>query len=295
MKLRETSWIVVAALVFCAAAVSAQDQKPDTSPIDPNAPLQPLDTRPTGGYANKPVGAARGVAAPYDPQPYDPSQVVPDQNTLAGAAPFTLGSLQHTRNVFDPSLSFSQLAQTVPLTDGNSILTGVSIVSGSLNFNRTWSQYHFSAAYNGGETFNVGYGTASTSVGSISPHYQFHDLNVTQQIDWARWHLLISDDFTASPGAAFTAQGMGGPGLAAQFSGMLGQYRRGHALPECDPRPGGVLLQPQVGIYLLRLLRTAPFQQRRVLQQHHGGCASGLRLPARPVKFHRHPRKLRQD
>jgi hypothetical protein len=223
MKLRNTSWTLVAALVLCVSAAFAQDQKQDTSPIDPNAPLQPLDTTRGGGNANKPpVGVVRGVVAPFDPQPYDPAQVRPDQNTLAGAAPFTLGSLEHSRNIFDPGISFSQVGQLVPGTSGQSVLTGNSVISASLNFNRTWSEYHFTTIYNGGETFNQGYGSAPTFFGQTSAHTQFHGLAVTQEADWARWHVLLRDDFMASPGAAFSGQGMGGPGLAAQFSSMLG-------------------------------------------------------------------------
>jgi hypothetical protein len=223
MKVRETSWILAAALVLCTTGAFAQDQKQDTSPIDPNAPLQPLDSSPSGGYSNKPpVAAARGVAEPFDPQPYDPSHVTPDTNTLAGAAPYTLGSLQHSRNIFDPAISVSQLGQAVPGNSGKTVLAGVSVASGSLNFNRTWSQYHFSTIYNGGETFNLGYGVASNFFGATSPHYQFHNLSVTQEAEWARWHILLRNDFTASPGAAFTGQGMGGPGLSAQFSSLLG-------------------------------------------------------------------------
>jgi hypothetical protein len=223
MKIRETGWTLVAALVLCTTAAFAQDQKQDTSPIDPNAPLQPLDTTRGGANANRPpIGVVRGANVPDEAQPYDPAQVQPDQNTLAGAAPFTLGSLQHTRNILDPAISFSQLGQTVPGTSGKTVLTGVSVISGSLNFTRTWSEYHFATIYNGGETFNLGYDKASTFFGQTSPHNQFHDLAVTQEAAWARWHVLLRDDFMASPGAAFTGQGMGGPGLTAQFSSMLG-------------------------------------------------------------------------
>src|SRR5271169_5817786 len=106
MRLPEKSWTLVIAVMLCTTAAFAQDQKQDTSPIDPNAPLQPLDTAPTGGNANKPpVGAVRGVEMPFDTQSYDPAQVTPDTNTLAGAESFTLGSLQHTRNTFDPTLT----------------------------------------------------------------------------------------------------------------------------------------------------------------------------------------------
>jgi hypothetical protein len=223
MKLWKTSWILVVALVLCTAGAFAQDQKQDTSPIDPNAPLQPLDSNPSGGYSNKPpIGAARGVSAPFDPQPYDPSQVTPDQNTLAGAAPYTLGSLQHSRNIFDPAISVSQIEQAVPGMTGQTVLTGVSVIGASMNFNRIWNQYRFNTIYNGGETFNIGYGAASNFFGATSPHYQFHNLSVTQEADWARWHVFLRDDFMASPGAAFTGQGMGGPGLSAQFSSILG-------------------------------------------------------------------------
>lgn len=223
MNVAKTGWIFIAALALCASGAFAQDQKQDTSPVDPNAPVQPLDTTPNAGYPNKPpVGAARGVDGPDDTQPYDPSQVTPDTNTLAGAAPFTLGSLQHNRNIFDPAISISQLGQTVPGTTGGAVLTGVSVASASLNFDRTAGPIHFSTVYNGGETFNLGYGQASSFFGAVSPHYQFHDLVVTEEDIWGRWHVLLRDDFTASPGAAFAGQGMGGPGLVSEFSSMLG-------------------------------------------------------------------------
>lgn len=223
MTLWKTSRTLIVVLVLCATGAFAQDQKQDTSPVDPDAPLQPLNPSPSLGYPNKPpIGAARGVSVPFDPQPYDPSQVTPDQNTLAGVMPFTLGSLQHMRNTFDPAISVSQLGQTVPGASGRTVLTGVSVVGASLNFNRTWSKYHFSAIYNGGETFNLGYSAAASYFGQVSPHYQFHYVSVAEEATWARWHALLRDDFAASPGAAFTAQGIGGPGLSAQLSSLLG-------------------------------------------------------------------------
>ena len=214
------------AMLLCASSAFAQDPKQDMPPIDPNAPLQPLDTS-SGGASRPaadrpPLAAARGVEASSDSETYDPSQVTPDQNTLAGAEPLTLGSLQHRVNIFDPGISISQLGQFVPGTSGKTITAGVSIANASLNFSRTWSEYHFTTLYNGGETFNEGFNAASTYFGATSPHYQFHDLVIAQQADWARWHILLQDNFTASPGAAFSGQGLGGPGLAGEFSSMLG-------------------------------------------------------------------------
>lgn len=226
MKAWKISGTLGFALLLCVGSALAQDPRQGVPPIDPNAPLQPLDTT-TGGpsqpsSSRPPVGAARGVDAPFDPQTYDPSQVTPDPNTLAGAAPFTLGSLQHRVNIFDPGLSISQVGEFVPGAAGKTITAGETIATGSLNFSRTWSEYHFSTLYTGGETFNEGYGKAAIFFGSTSPHFQFHDLVVSQEADWARWHILLMDDFTASPGAAFSGQGLGGPGLAGEFSSMLG-------------------------------------------------------------------------
>ncbi len=230
MKLQQTSWALAIALLLCAGTAFAQDQKQDTSPLDPNAPLQPLDAPPNPGYPNKPpIGVVRGATGPYEPEQYDPAQVTPDTNTLAGAAPITVGSLKHARNLFDPAITISQLGQVVPGNTGNNTLTGISMASASLSFNRVWSEYQFSTIYNGGETFNLGYGPASNFFGPTAPHYQFHDLAVTQEAAWARWHVLLRDDFTASPGAAFTSQGMGGPGLTSQFSSMLGTSLSGLA------------------------------------------------------------------
>ena len=165
-----------------------------------------------GANGKRPTGAARGVSAANDPQPYDPSQVTPDSNTLAGAQLFGVGSLQHAHNIFDPSISVSELGQTFPGTAGQSYLSSATLVGGGLNLNRTWSRYHFAATYAGGETFNRGY---------FNLNSPFHDLSFVQEVDWARWHLLLRDDFVASPGAAFTGSGMGGPGIIAQVASTL--------------------------------------------------------------------------
>ncbi|HTC62180.1 MAG TPA: hypothetical protein VK709_05010 [Candidatus Saccharimonadales bacterium] len=227
MKAWKLSKIFGVTMLLCASSALAQDQRQSVPPIDPNAPLQPLDT--TVGGSDRPVSnrpplaAARGVDASSDnSEAYDPSQVTPDPNTLAGAAPFTLGSLQHKVNTFDPGISVSQVGQFVPGTAGKTISVGETIATGSLNFSRTWSEYHFSTLYTGGETFNEGYASAAAFFGTTSPHFQFHNLVVSQQADWARWHILLMDNFTASPGAAFSGQGTGGPGLAGEFSSMLG-------------------------------------------------------------------------
>jgi len=144
-----------------------------------------------GGYGKRPAGAGRGVSSANDPQPYDPSQVTPDSNTLAGAQLFGVGSLEHSHNVFDPSVSVSELGQTFPGASGQTYLSSATLVGGGLNFNRVWDRYRMTAIYSGGETFNRGY---------FNLNSPFHNLTFMQEIDWAKWRLLLRDDFVASPG-----------------------------------------------------------------------------------------------
>jgi hypothetical protein len=220
MNFREKKWTFFPlALILCVTAAFGQDQKQSTTQVDPNAPLQPQNTNPNDG--NQPIGAARGVSGQDNSQPYDP-QVTPDTNTLAGVTPFTFGSLQRRDNVFDPAITVSQLGQTFPSSTGPSNLTGETIVGGSLNFDRIWSENRFTALYNGGENFNYGNGGVSGPFGTNTPNYQFHDLSVTQEADLARWRIVLKDIFAASPGAMFTGQGIGGPGLSSQISSLLG-------------------------------------------------------------------------
>lgn len=223
MKLLYPISILTTALAICSGGVHAQAQNPP--PANPSAPIAPVNSGLGGGYSKPPAPAARGVDASLDPASYDPSQVTPDQNTLAGAEFFSVGSLSHARNIFDPAISFSEVGQTIPGSNGQSQgLSSQSLVGGSLSFDRTWSLYRFTTVYNGGETFYVGsnpFSAGLTTSGQVLSHTQFQNLVATQQINWARWHLLLRDDFMASPGATFTGTGMGGPGLTAQFSGML--------------------------------------------------------------------------
>src|ERR1700681_258050 len=153
MKLHKQQMMIVAsaAMALCVAAVQAQDQKEDPRSVNP---IPPISSTNSGG---KPAPAARGVNTAYDTQSYDPAQVEPDTNTLSGAEVFGVGSLQHSRNVFDPSITISSLGQTGTIgIVGQTGLHATNILGGSLNFNRTWSRYRLTASYNGGETIYQG-------------------------------------------------------------------------------------------------------------------------------------------
>jgi hypothetical protein len=221
MKFRKTILAGFFALMLCVTAVHAQDQQAQRDNPQAGSPISPLPpTSPgaSGGFGKAPVPAARGVSPAADPQPYDPAQVEPDTNTLSGAELFGLGSLEHSRNVFDPSLYFSGLGQTgASGSAGQATVQATAMFGGSLNFNRIWSRYRFTATYSGGDSLPGGGQTSGA----------FHNLTVLQEIEWERWRLHLRDDFVASPGASFTGTGMGGPGLIGQFSSTLGAALQG--------------------------------------------------------------------
>src|SRR5260221_3101248 len=141
--------VVSFAMAFCAAAIHAQDNKEDSRSSDPAPPLSLMNSGGNTDFGRRPVPAARGVNSTYDAQPYDPAQVEPDTNTLSGAEVFGVGSLQHSRSVFDPSITISSLGQsgTIGIV-GQSGLHATNIFGGALNFTHIWSRYRFATAYN---------------------------------------------------------------------------------------------------------------------------------------------------
>src|SRR5579872_1189124 len=187
MKLRTKSmWMAAsfAAALLSISGVRAQSQKDGT--LQPVPPISSTSPVAGGGYGGMPVPAARGVSSAYDAQMYDPSQVEPDTNTLSGAENLSVGSLQHARNVFDPSVSISSWGQSgIPGTNGQTGLHATSLVGGGLNFNRSWSRYQFTTSYRGGENLYYGF----------QKNMPFHDVIVSQDISWQRWKIHLRNDF----------------------------------------------------------------------------------------------------
>jgi hypothetical protein len=101
--------VVSAAMALSVAAVHAQDQSRDPRSVNPIPPNSSTNAGASSGFGKSPIPAAHGVSALYDAQLYDPAQAEPDTNTLSGAEPFGVGSLQHSRDLFDPSFTVSSL------------------------------------------------------------------------------------------------------------------------------------------------------------------------------------------
>jgi hypothetical protein len=212
MKLQKIMLGTAVSLALGFTAAHAQTQKTDPQS---GSPVSPADSGDSSNYGKRPAAVARGVSQANGQQSYDPSQVQPDTNTLAGAENLGVGSLTHARNVFDPSIYASALGMTQPTGTGTQTQFGQEgIFGGSLAFNRIWDRYNFTVNYNGGENISRNLPNANNG--------QFHDLAVAQEIEFDRWRFRLRDDFVTSPGASFTGTGMGGPGLIGQFSDMLG-------------------------------------------------------------------------
>jgi len=162
------------------------------------------------GYANPPAPAARGVSGPAVLQPNPRAQATPDTHTLSGGELLSVGSLEQSRTVFNPSFYVSETGQTGTATAGGSSgLTSLTLLGGALNVDRTWSNSHLVTTYSGGATIQPGTGFGNDS---------FHDFAISEEITWDRWRLRLRDDLLFSPGASFGGSGMGGPGLLGQFA-----------------------------------------------------------------------------
>ena len=200
MKMRHTAWTLFFALLLCASAGFAQDQKQDMSPVDLSTPLQPLNASPSPSPSGETrIRQSVRFAAwriRLIPQPTIRRRSTPDMNTLAGAAPITLGSLQHSTRHFRPRdydfTSSGKRPRQVRADGPDWRIRGQR----QLNFNRVWSEYHFSTIYNGGETFNLGYGAATSyfwpdrsalSISRSDRHFR--------RPHWARWHVRTSRRF----------------------------------------------------------------------------------------------------
>ena len=153
MKLQKTVWALAIALVLCVTAVRAQDQKARS------AVRHSFFSDSSAGFRWKQrlrQAACSGRARRFFSHTMPSHTIRRRSNRIPIRFPalnFSAWVRCNTaRNIFDPALSFSALGQSWPTgTAGQSTLQAETIFGGSLNFNRIWSRYHFTAIYNGGE------------------------------------------------------------------------------------------------------------------------------------------------
>src|SRR2546422_583293 len=134
---------------------------------------------------------------------------------LSGAGDFTPGGSPVTRSFLLPAMNFFQQVDTRPFTtvQPGSPLALSSIV-GSLALQRNSGRSEFTLNYLGGGTMadRQGLPNAGTSLNSI-----IQELEATQTVNWRRWTLLTSDQFSYTPESSF---GSFLGGLSSFGSGM---------------------------------------------------------------------------
>ena len=203
MKSQQILTVFVAALFLWVSGVCAQELPlNDSQPAAPISPL-PLEQINDSGARQMPAPAARGV---YVLQDFDSTPIQPDNHALSGAETIGLGSLGNPRVTFDSALRFAESIET-DMTFGSR--NWATSLGGSLEFDRHWRRYRLAAFYSGAQTF---YRPNS----SYSPSY--HNVAVSQVIQWNRWTLRVRDDISVSPEAGFGSLYTDLAGLSAQSS-----------------------------------------------------------------------------
>ena len=203
MKWMKLIGVLSLAAALCVPAAQAQNRDPRVNPpATPLPPLSPIES------SSKSSGEKSVTNAP------EPAPATPDTRPLSGVENFSLGG-SRARSFLLPSFSFTQNGDTNGRTAaGSTVLDAASLLHGSLSFQRIWRRYQFNTSYGGGATLYAKQTGLNTS---------FHDLSVSQMIDWRRWKMLLRDDFGYSPEAAFGgAGGAGALGMVGELGGIMG-------------------------------------------------------------------------
>lgn len=164
--------------------------------------------RPYGPYASITPGE------PSETPATEGDEVTPDTHTVTGALPFTLGTSGQERSFLAPSFRYAQTMDSNGFNGAG--LQAVSSFTGNLELQRVRAKQQMVARYTGGATF---YETQS------GLNSTFHQFGISENFQFPRWSLHLSDDFTYTPESSFGysqltgAQGSGvGPGFVPSQS-----------------------------------------------------------------------------
>jgi hypothetical protein len=196
--------LIVVALAICVPG--AQAQGTGQAAGQPNVP----SATPPLTESGNPIGMQEAGTAGQEPVRttlYNPP--------LSGAGDFTPGGSPVTRSFLLPAMSFFQKVDTRPFTTvqpGSPL--ALSSIAGSLALQRNSGRSELTLNYLGGGTVagRQGLPNAGPSLNSI-----IQELEATQTVNWRRWTLLTSDQFSYTPESSF---GSFLGGLSSFGSGM---------------------------------------------------------------------------
>ena len=200
MKQSWTTYIsaagLLAALLGSPAPLRAQD--PGDAPPKPAAhAYPPLDTTTT------------------DDTP-SPDTLLPDSTPLTGVQSPTLGRIESPHSYWEPGFSYSNTSQSNNPGSSNNGWSTTNYLAANVSLLESWRAAQLAVNYSGG-------GEVSTdkSVGDGA----FQQLGVSQSFQWARWQVLLLDNFSYLPTSEFGFGG--GTGLGVAGGGIGGGISTG--------------------------------------------------------------------
>lgn len=183
-------WVIVVALAIWVPGAWAQRTGQAVS--QPNVP----SATPPLTENDSPIGMQEAGTAGQEPvrrTPYNPP--------LSGAGDFTPGGSPAPRSFLLPAVNFSQQMDTNPFTTAHpgSPVT-LSSILGTLTLQRNSGRSQLTLNYSGGGTVanHQVVSNGQTDLNSI-----VQQLEATQTVNWRRWALLLSNQFTYSPESSF--------------------------------------------------------------------------------------------
>ena len=183
------------------------------------------------------------VANPVSSETNSPSPLQPDTHPLAGAYLFTLGSSNEGHNYLQPKFSIGELGTTNPeyAPNAQKQLTLATLPEANFLLVHASRRNEFSVNYLGGAFI---YNNHDTSLDSA-----FHSLNLSDQVQFRRLALTLSDVFSYLPQASFGFGGIGG--LGGFGSGLYAGTGIGNLQGQVSPLflPNQSVLTSPIGSY----------------------------------------------
>ena len=198
-----TVFLTAGLLCLGAAVGSAQDPQQDTSEPRPAAraypPIGPTDQDPNADQDSTP-----------------PLQ--PDTRPLTGVQESTLGSPELRHSYWVPGFVYSNSVSSTALNQTTgSDWNSTSFIAGNVSLVQAWRHSQLSVNYTGGGFFST-----ASSQGNGSGY--FHQFGLTQAFTWRRWELVLLDQFSYLPEAAFgfgAGTGINAPGIGGSLGTVL--------------------------------------------------------------------------
>jgi hypothetical protein len=204
------------AMLLGPSAMEACGQAPQQDPSQPKPAAQSIP----------PIGPTD-----QDPNADDGSTpaLQPDTRPLTGVQESTLGAPELLHSYFVPGLVYSNSVSSTALNQTTgSDWNSTSFIAGNVTLVKEWRHSDLSVNYTGGGFFS----TADTNAsGNGSSDGYFHQFGLTQAFKWARWELLLLDEFSYLPEAAFgfgAGTGLGEPGVGGGLASGLPGLQTGY-------------------------------------------------------------------